>query len=89
MSVWSNFGIITLDWAVLKFTARYVTFFLTNCVFPIQTREITCIYLNRYRREVYRKVSKSTIEHICLILFFFHKTQTTETLRSKIRYIMF
>ena len=78
MSVWSNVGtailFITLDWAVSTFSDRYVTFFLTNYVFPTQIREITCIYLNRYRRELHRKVSKSTIVHICLI-FFLHKTQ--------------
>ena len=80
LSVGSNFGIITLDWAVLKFSARYVTFFLTNCVFPIQTREITCIYLY----ELHRKVSKSTIDHICLI--FSIKLKTTETLHPN-RYV--
>ena len=43
--------------------------FLTNGVFPTQIREITCIYLNRYMRELYRNMSKSTIEHICVIVF--------------------
>ena len=57
---------ITPDWAVSTFSDSYVTFFLTNCVFPTQIREITCVYLNRYRRGLNRKVSKSTIEHICL-----------------------
>ena len=78
LSVWLNIGtailFITLDWAVSTFNDRYVTFFLTNCIFPTQIREITFIYFNRYRGELYRKVSKSTIELVCLI-FFLQKTQ--------------
>jgi len=65
LNVGTAIPFITLDWAVLTFSDIYVTFFLTNCVFLTQIREITCIYVNRYRRELYRKVSKSTIEHIC------------------------
>jgi len=46
--VWSNVGtailFITLDWAVSTFSTRYVTFLITNYVFPTQVREITCIY---------------------------------------------
>ena len=61
MSVCLNVGtaipFITLDWEVSTFSDRYVTFYLTNCVFPSQIREITCKYLNRYRRELYIKTS--------------------------------
>ena len=77
---------ITPDWAVSTLSDSYVTFFLTNCVFPTQIWENTCICLIKSMRELYRKVSKSTIS----LIFFLHKTQNNRNVTvQQIRYIMF